>query len=765
MQFDSRKFQSPENGYHPLWSWVWNGALDHETILSQLDSFVSLGIHRVYIIPEPEEFRPQTAPTELRDYLSDEFLAFTEFTVKEAKKRGIDMWLYDEAGWPSGSANWMTTKDHPELRRKKLLADGSIADAGPLPDLMDPRSCERFLALTHEAYRTKTDGLVGDLAKVIFTDEPAVTHPAFTEGFDKLFRERFGYDILPFAPALYDPDAMGEEGRRARIDYYDLTSELFRKNYFDQIRNWCAENGMLSAGHVNAEDSPIDAIERGNPYTLRLLRGLDIPGVDAIWRQIFPYPDDAEEKNFFYPRFASSAARSMGNDLSLTESFAAYGSGLTFSEMRFILNYQAVRGINIFNFMEIPYMKERHFMAGLRPLLGLKTPGYEGYASLDDYTARLSYAAALGSPLESTALYMPIRDVWSGGDERKRAVKSFTDAGNVIEAAPASFDIIDDDFIRAADAASLEEGRMALGLGDYTTVVVPVCRRMPQDVSDRLARFEAAGGKVIRLTDPDAAPSIPVSPIVRVEPHTGHIRAVRRADGDRTLVMVFNESAEAETFTLSFADEGVPTELLLDDGRLYAFEPELTLASGEMKVYLLADKALSGEKHPKPGALVAEPTRFTLQKTRAYLIGENGFIDSTLCEKPVETTAGDWRDTVGEDFSGDAVYRFSFTASDESDLLLDLGEVKYTVTLTLNGRTLGLRAAAPYTFVLPKELLCGQNAVALKVSNTAANQYVASRSFDKFGKAVGPYHEKCKGFEIDSLSGGLIGPVKISRIG
>ena len=56
---------------------------------------------------------------------------------------------------------------------------------------------------------------------------------------------------------------------------------------------------------------------------------MDVPGVDAIWRQLFP----GRPANYF-PRYAASAAHQNGGRFALSESFGIFGDSLSPSERK-----------------------------------------------------------------------------------------------------------------------------------------------------------------------------------------------------------------------------------------------------------------------------------------------------------------------------------------------------------------------------------------------------------------------------------------------
>ena len=49
-------------------------------------------------------------------------------------------------------------------------------------------------------------------------------------------------------------------------------SRLFAENYFRAIRDWCRENGSLSAGHVAGDDVAFGNAKWGFHHILRCLR-------------------------------------------------------------------------------------------------------------------------------------------------------------------------------------------------------------------------------------------------------------------------------------------------------------------------------------------------------------------------------------------------------------------------------------------------------------------------------------------------------------
>lgn len=109
--FRPEAFAEPDGLYGPVYSWLWNAPLDGDTVCRQLDDMAEAGIRAVYVIPEPPEFRPATMVTTMTPpYLSPAFFGLIRLAVCHARALGMQMWIYDEGGWPSGGACGQLTK-------------------------------------------------------------------------------------------------------------------------------------------------------------------------------------------------------------------------------------------------------------------------------------------------------------------------------------------------------------------------------------------------------------------------------------------------------------------------------------------------------------------------------------------------------------------------------------------------------------------------------------------------------------------------------
>ena len=803
--FSREVFEKGDALLQPAYAWVWNAPAEEGEILRQLDGMVRAGIRCLYVIPEPENFRDYTRRVHLEpEYLSPAFFERLRFMAREALARGMVLWLYDEGGWPSGSACGQVRAKNPGLCRKSLalrkvtLARGEAYAPGDralaafldgrrvlpgetlpedgeldeycvewLPGLtvdpLDEELGQAFIESTHEKYARYFRDLLGERdengndipgsgkCQLIFTDEPAAGRYPWPRDFENTFRDRFGYDLLPYLPWIADMDRDADEAAvRARMDYRQLTGELFLKNYFAPIRRWCRAHNTLSGGHLDIDHLTNGCLYHSYGSTLPLLREMDVPGVDVIWRQI-TLPRDGQrpcgEGNGFFPRFASSAAAQSGGKYALSESLAVYGAQLEGDEIAYVVHFQLVRGINLFNFMSMSFGRDGAVPTIARPNFSAEMPGYEHLAALNDYVMRACWLMQLGEPGEDTALYFPARDLWAGGASRDAAVAAFDGLGRALEEKQVDFDIIDDEGIRQA---VVRDGALCLGRAKYRHVIVPECRYMPEDVRDKLKAVDGSAAPALDCGCPD-------------------IRVRRRIlPGGKTMWMLFNESDREAAIRPGFGPRAA-CRLDPEEARMERWDgqSELRLRSGEAAFFLCGGDFPEAKpaQLERPGQIIEH---FTLRRTRSSTVDGRGLRDERIEEAPFPCRLGSWEPYFGKTFSGEAVYSAEVALEKapgaEEEVILDLGKVCASARVYVNGRCAGVAWHSPKKVRFPESWLEGKTAFRLdiEVANTLANQFAATDLFSLFPRdELGFYQERLSAFEKDPPAGGLYGPVII----
>ncbi|MFO1019833.1 MAG: glycosyl hydrolase [Planctomycetales bacterium] len=790
--FSWQQWQEPEAIFWPAYFWLWNGPLEPETLRRQLQDMASHEARNVCVLPMPRDFRPDSTANRMDvDYLSPQFFARVQVAVREAARLKMHYWLYDEGGWPSGQATGRVIGARPDLAVQVLQPDPvgkwTLHLQAGRPDLLNPETTTTFLSTTHEKYQDAVGEHFGSTIRLVFTDEPA--YPAiregreipWTAGAEHLFQKKYGYSFQKNLPNAFRRAAVREyspQDLKTRVDGFDFWSGRFQEAYFDPLREWCrAHNGLAHGGHLGGEDETLGAARYGFGQIMRQMRAMDIPGVDLIWRQVFP-----GKKNHHFPKFASSAAHQNGTALALTESFCVYGNGLTPEQMKWLIDYQYVRGLNVLVAGCYPLSTDDHHMLGERPHFGPVDPLWDLLPGFHRYVARLGYLLACGDPVIDTALYYPVRDIWAMGSESPAAAAHDALAQLLLER-QCDFDVIDDDLLSSAET-HVEGTNLAAGKMRYRTIVVGPTEFMADASRQKLREFERAGGRVIQMTAVQQAQTAVqgIPPTITLTPRTPDLRAAVRRWKGGGLVMLFNEGVQHYDGQVSVPMTGTPLEMEPALGHVKAINGvvrsgeggiiPVNLVAGASRLFIFGESESPQRvaEAKRTGVQVDLREGWKARIVRQHRAGERNFeVRNVTDSVPQSIRLGNWKDLAGEDFSGRVEYRCRVTLPKEwhgKTLRLNLGRVDYAARVTVNGQEAGTVLWSPTSLDLPAMKIGSELDIRIEVANTLANELTSERVRTAWGKRTGPgwpgpYHQRALEFERDSRSGGLFGPVTL----
>lgn len=821
--FDPESFRNPNSAYFPTYFWEWNGVLSREEIKKQIDEMYASDIKGFLIEPLNAEFC-DLIPSELKpDYLSDDFMECIRYAVECAAEKKMNVWIYDEAGWPSGAAGGFIVKQRPELAKKALnrrevtlqrgetyqmpksvlaaflgkkrIEDGYVPQEAVivseyyveflsdyLVDVSEPEAVELLLESTHNRYKDYIGKYFGNTVTLMFTDECYNPPYCFPTGFDEKFKKKYGYDVLDYLPVIYEERVdipIPEEGfetegylpfvhlrcgdteaeNQVLLDYYSLCGEIYNEVFLSAITNWCDRNGILAGGHLDSEHIVDLCPERSRTNIVDSLRRLRVPGIDAIWRQIMRRGKKEDIGIPFYPRFASSAAHMNGTNLAMTECFGVYGQGLTMDDMRHTLNCQISRGINLLSVIGVVYARTKYLTLLERPSFDIHKPGYFNLPLINNYLARASYINTLGKSGVEVALYLPENDIQVGGEFSKKASKAFVEMGILLEKQGIAFDVIEDYGIREGECLT---DALRIGNAEYKYVYIPENQYMPNEVRAKLEAYVKEA-----------------NPVVDSSAGFEALRVNKRCLPDGAeLFYLFNEECENLVSDITVeTDATYLYELNLVRGEIYQAEYIQELGKKTITVRLQngEEKALlssSVKYETTENALTAvydnavEIKHFQAAKVFEFYLDLEGSHSRIIQPEFVPMELGLWNSVFGDTFSGDVVYRCQVTLekAPRGKVLIDLGKVNYSARVLVNGKLAGLAGVYPMMVVTDGELFTeGENEICIIVSNTGANQCLLS-GVDKNWRPgqIDPYNKLAKRFEAESIESGLYGPVIIN---
>lgn len=783
---EKEAFRNPPCEFSPAYFWMWNAKLDKTIIERQLNDMAANGMKSVCIHPFPREFAPGAFNTEMEpDYLTDGYVELFEHAIRYAAKLGMNAWLYDEGGWPSGGACGLVAKSDPEGRFcKRFLGWGPKGDepfgihpqpyaahGRNTPSVIEKGTTERFIELTHERYAKAFGDEFGKSVKFTFMDEPQMPSDHYglqigwAADFAEVFKERKGYDIMPYMPELIrrKHDILPDELNAKRIDFYEVKAYLFRERFMKPIQDWCHAHGLRSSGHLNGEDLPECSSRYGHGCTLAAFRMMDVPGVDVIWRQLYPSTDANPGAQSPFPRYASSVAHQLGEPYVLSESAGIYGNSVTPDEWRWLCEYQMVRGVNMFVFGYYAMSNAKQWMMLFEPHSGPVNPGWDFMRPFFDHLARVSALMAQGRAATDIAVFYDNRAFWADHAVAEAAANAHYAVAKTLDRMNCDYDFVEDDALAAAE---VRDGRIVVGKMAYASLVLPSSKWMSEGAKAKLAAFAQAGGRVVK---PEEVPSIPRT--MRIDGRMApELRVAKRMIGGKTLYYVVNESRWEVSVSLNFDGRGDVVRCDPETGRFVATGVQgggscpWTFAPFDSALFLVGGQADDPVPAAYAGATIEPKDGWTVRKTVSHVVGKTDWEFHENADAAVPTVLGDWREKMGYDFSGKAVYRVEFESVAGGEAELDLGRVCWSCGVRLNGKEVGKKFFGPYRFAVT--LAKGRNVLEVTVANLLANAVGSDVVRDRIGRDFPPvagYDKRMRNYDREHNESGLFGPVTVTE--
>lgn len=470
--------------------------------------------------------------------------------VEAAHARGLAVWLYDEKGYPSGTAGGKTLEGHPEWQARAYLVAVTNTPAGSsalpppppgrpvatlrrpsadgtgetvyvvtddfiregthislsvspykyaYPNLLMAEPTARFIALTHDAYRRELGPALAHIAST-FTDEPSLMTmwmrpmpylclPVSDELLAAWKRET-GRPLAEDVPALVHGASEGAVAA-TRHRFWSMVGDRVAKNYTGQLTKWADANGIASGGHLLAEEGLVAHVPLYGDF-FKVLRGLSAPSCDML--QSVP-----AQVTWLTPLLVGSAGALNGSRYVMSEA-SDYGQRhrkpgdtrpvyqVSAREVVGSLNRQIWGGVNTFT----SYYRWRPFSRAARVAINEEvgrtlTFLREGHAAAD---------IALLYPADSLMVGFEPQRHGGGGAAARYTANLVNAAGRALFAANRSFLFVDAETLERAE---VRNGLLAKGDLRWRTVLLPGVSTLPVGAARKLEAFRKAGGLVLAL--------------------------------------------------------------------------------------------------------------------------------------------------------------------------------------------------------------------------------------------------------------------------
>jgi hypothetical protein len=625
-------------------------------------------------------------------------------------------------------------------------ADGTRAKDATytIIDYLDPKATDAFLHTVHETYYGAVGDQFGKIVLGFFGDEPDYSSGIpWTPKLLDTFKAQKGYDLAPYLPSWFDrkPTAGSD---RARADYYDVWSGIFKDSFFGEQANWAKAHNVEYLVHLNHEETML-SLERSEGDYFRDERYVQVPGIDNL-SQLIPsavhVPDGVWNINNNFPKLASSAAHLFGKP----KVWAEEGGGVGV-DGKYQLDFQLVRGVSA---LQVSVL--RGGGGGFNANPGAPPPPAPPEAAMIAwYANRGGYLMAIGRPAAQVGLYHPGNSIWMGGDDATEADRSTTRLGWELLEHQVDWDYFDEQSL--SSVATIADGGFKNLSGQvYKAIVLPSMTVITRTGLARLQEFAKAGGKVIFVgktpslildktfmdakEKPDLSfatlvePSREVTPAVlaalprpdvKLDSEFKRLTYAHRKWTDGDMYYFFNESDKTEARVATLAGHGKAQDWDMATGEIHPMAAAAAVADGVQVPLVLAPyEAKVIVVGPLPKDVAAAEPSFAAGDKIATLDGDWS-VD--LSGKQTTTGLKSWEDLGTRGFTGPATYRKQFTASAAprgKHVYLEIGDVHDYAKVTLNGKDLGARSWRPYRWDVSGALKPGANDLVISVNATVA---------------------------------------------
>lgn len=619
--------------------------------------------------------------------------------------------------------------------------------------------------------------------KVLFNDSYEVYGSDWTEGLFDKFAEDHGYRLEQYLPEFADTKNQTELRGRIVRDYRYTLGKILKENFTDVWTRWAHSHGAQIRNQSHG--SPANIID--------LYAVVDIPECESFGRSELDIPGLHPTGPFRHSdadpavlKFASSGAHLAGKPLVSAETLTwlteHFHTSLSLAKPE--IDQMMAAGVNHIFFHGAPYSPK-----------GAAFPGWLFYASVNmsptntiwkdadglfKYITRCQAFLTAGNPDSDVLLYFPIDDLWQRQDgiymmfdihsmdkkmpEVKQMVRELVNAG------------LDPDYLSDALAQDLKVGAngsiVSKGGNVYKALIVPPVNFMPVETLETLKRLKEQGGNVIftghlpkdvpglgnleerrnrlkALESDMATPAKDLQAAIRMtgarpeplrERGVSLLRRTNEVGGHNYYLALLSGNAIDGWETIATPAESV---MIFDPltGKKGKARTRKGI-NGNTEIYLQVEPGQSLLLKTFPGKVDAEDWAYYKKAGDPYVINKGWSIEFVESEPSIEgvfktDTLTAWTNLpvdAAKVNTGTARYSVDFTLPEgvsADEWLLDLGDLRESARVYVNGAEAGTVWSVPFAIEIGKFLKPGVNHLDIDVTNLPANRIA---DYDRKGK-------------------------------
>jgi len=621
---------------------------------------------------------------------------------------------------------------------------------GYVMDHLNPKAVAHYFERFDKAFASS--GV--SAPSTFFNDSYEVYEADWTPALLDEFKTARGYDLADYFPAFIDESlaaySPGMSHEQLIADYRETVSDLLLNVFTATWRDWAHGHGAIVRNQ--AHGSPANLLDVYASVDIPEIEGFGLSdfGIEGLRRDTLYKKNDADLSMLKYP---ASVAHFYGKPFVSAETFTWLTEHFrtSLSQCKPDFDLMMVAGVNHCYFHGTTYSPQE-----------AQWPGHLFYASMEmspintiwadapalfQYITRVQSWMQYGEPDNDLLVYLPVLDIWHEYPGRllqfdihsmaKKAPK-FIHAVNAIYEAGYDMDYCSDRMINAIKGVDAQGKLIAPSGVTYRALVLPEVKRLPEATRQRIDQLRAEGATIISVDCADGyVDALRQNANIVPEQLTSQygLKSIRRrnAQGYHYFISSLQPRSVEGWVRLATPAQGAyifnpltgkvaPAAVRQTDGHAEVY---LSLASGESCILQTTLKSPLSQPAAAPAQQIA-----ALDLThQPWTLTPRDF--QTWGELPAQTLANGlqpWTSLspLWQTGKGTARYATTLKLSKKQlnaapTLILDLGDVRESAHVYINGQDAGIAFCAPFRLDVTGLLKAGKNIVEIDVTGLAAN--------------------------------------------